>query len=163
MDDCKGDWNSTITFSRKNGVNIPTGQQKPETDGVVHINGHGASTVFTGEHRPPQAGPPNALFSTECNPLSGGTFHIKFLRMDKSSGHVEIYRFEGTGTVTNPATGEAKITGNMKSTGGPPDPGDTGTWESTRTGAGGGGGDEIGKDEKKDKDKDKDDRGQYAK
>lgn len=135
MDDCAGDWASQITWTRRNGQDIPPGQQHPDDDGAVHIDHHGASTAFTGQHRPPQ-GPPHTLFSTGCNSLSGNSFHIVFRRQDNSSGPVEIFRYEGIGTV-DPATGAATIRGRVKVFGGPPDPGDTATWDATRPPGGG--------------------------
>jgi hypothetical protein len=78
-------------------------------------------------------------------------FHIIFRRRDTSLGFVEVFKFEGIGEI-DPVTGEGRIhEGRVDVVGGPPELGDTGTWESTRQG---GVGDEDDKD-RKDKDHDR--------
>lgn len=146
MADCSGNWiDSTITWEIKGGQHVPPEEQKKEKDGSFNIKPHGGSSSFSGKHKDIK-GKERNLDATSCTDTANGKFDITFRRVfDEVSG--ERLEYTGTGEIIDSATGRARITGRVKVKGGP-DPGDTGTWETTRPG--GGDGDE------KDKDKDKD-------
>lgn len=133
MADCSGDWiNSTIHWTKKNGQTHNPPLTLP--DGEFHINPHPGSTVFNGCHRDPQ-GNVTILFKTKCTDLGPNSFTIRIMRHDRTVNPPEVFEYRGVGVITNPATGEAFINGTVF-VHGPPDPGDTGTWESTRAGQG---------------------------
>jgi hypothetical protein len=121
--ECSGDWVLANTKLDKS----------PNVDhlmGTVHVNNHNGANI-TGEFRP-QAGMPVPLIGGKCHPISGQrrslSFHIEF------GGETLAFR----GTIES---GSNTITcGTFVIVIGPPDPGDTGTWEATRGGVNLGGG-----------------------
>ncbi|MDQ1637975.1 MAG: hypothetical protein QOF62_1314 [Pyrinomonadaceae bacterium] len=121
--ECSGAWKSKLTKLRnKNGPVTP----EPIVDGVITIDTHAGSS-FTG-HRD-KAGDPKpsqALHHTSCQ-SGAGTTAISFLR----TGTGEIYHYHGV-------LGNNEIKGIYFVTNGPPDPGDSGTWEASQGGGGGG-------------------------
>ena len=134
MADCSGTWlNSTIHWTKKNG----TLHNPPLTvdDGMFEIDPHPGSPIFTGRHRD-GAGNNTVLFKTKCTDLGPDRFAIRMMRIDLTVTPPEIFEYRGEGIIINPATGEAIITGRVI-VHGPPDPGDTGTWETNRPGSGG--------------------------
>jgi hypothetical protein len=114
--ECSGAWKSKLTKRKdKNGEVKPP---VPIDDGVITIDPH-AGGSFTG-HRD-KAGDPKpsqALHHTSCQ---GGNISLQ------RTGAGEVCHYTGTVNGT-------KITGTYFMTSGPPDPGDSGTWEATQGG-----------------------------
>jgi len=133
MADCSGNWiDSTIHWTKKDGEF----HDPPLTldDGEFEIDPHPGSSVFTGRHT--DAGHnQTVLFKTKCTDLSPNRFAIRIMRLDLTKNPPEIFEYRGEGVIINPVTSEAIITGRVF-VHGPPDPGDTGTWETSRPGGG---------------------------
>lgn len=151
MADCSGFYPvSTIHWHRKNGtVHIP-----PLTlpDGDFTIDPHPGTAVFTGHHHDPQ-GNVTVLTNTQCVDTGPNRFRIRMHRLDLTVHPPEQFIYTGDGVV-DPVTKAVTITGDVHVPG-PPEGGDTGTWETSRPG---GGDDDEVKD--KDKSKNKDNRGE---
>lgn len=134
MNECKGDWLSTIQWERKDGTNIPVSAREFEDDGDIQVDAHSAQSI-TGSHRGAN-GDSHTLQSGTCAQASADKFQISFDR-DESG---ETFHYSGDGKLLNPTTGKAVIHGRVIVRGGPPGSGDTGTWEATRPGGSGFGG-----------------------
>ena len=143
MADCSGIWTSKIKWTRKGGVNLPRPLEDP--DGQFTIDPH-TGTTFTGQHQEPP-GNPTVLFNTSCTPHGRDGFQIVMHRLDMTVRPPEQFMYRRTGTI-DPDTGDMIITGEVRVPG-PPEGGDTGTWEASKPGGGG---------DDKDKDKDKKDK-----
>lgn len=124
MNECKGDWVSSITWTRRKGKNIPPAEQKKESDGTIKIEDHGGSTSIKGKHKKDIE---QNIEDGQCSLDAQGKRILSFRR--KENAETFIYR----GTVS----GNKIVDGKVRVPGGGPDPGDTGTWESDRTGGGG--------------------------
>lgn len=129
MDECKGDWDSFITWTKRNGKPIPPAQQVKVSDGTIKIEAHGSATNIKGKHKKAKE---RDIKSGQCAPDGHGKTVISFNREDDENGATETFVYSGT------VTGN-KIKGKVGVPGGGPSGGDTGTWESDKTGGGGGG------------------------
>ncbi|HEY0406299.1 MAG TPA: hypothetical protein VGC89_11260 [Pyrinomonadaceae bacterium] len=134
MNECKGKWDSSITWTRRHKKDIPVAQQKKERDGLIKIDAHSSSNV-TGQHEKVKT---RALRHGKCSPLGGSMFSISFQREDDETGVTETFIYTGSGSGDN-ISGTVTVDTDLS------EPGDSGTWESTRRG-----GDDDG-DEDKDK------------
>jgi hypothetical protein len=143
MNECKGKWESSITWTRRHKQDIPVAQQVKESDGIIRINAHNLED-FTGKHEHAKT---RNLKKGKCKSVGGGLFHISFEREDDEIGVTEIFIFDGEHDGT-------KIRGTVKVDTDALEPGDSGTWESTKQG-----GDDDDDDDDKKNDKD---RGSYA-
>ena len=124
MNECTGDWNTTARLDKSPNAAHLTG--------VVTVNDH-TGTNITGEFKP-QGGQPAQLANGKCHPLPNQRRALSFQVVVNG----ETLAFRGIiDTVNSPDT---VLCGTFVIVDGPPDPGDTGTWEATKGGAGPSGG-----------------------
>jgi hypothetical protein len=116
--ECTGDWDTTARLDKTPGVT--------HLRGVVHVNNHAGASI-TGEFRP-QAGAAVPLINGKCHPIPGQrrslSFHITI------GGETLAFR----GIIDPVNSPNVILCGAFVIVIGPPDPGDTGTWEATKGG-----------------------------
>lgn len=130
MDECAGEWKSTTKWIKRHGKEPPVPPVDPD-DGDIHIEHDHTKN----KHRA-KNGKEHPLTEFNCTPDAGDPkkFTITFRRKEPLPGSPveETIVYKGNGVISDDG---ARITGTVRVPGGP-EPGDNGTWESTRAGGG---------------------------